>query len=155
MDTKYQAVIDFNHGWEIDSKYLHNGWMTIWSGMCHEIPDLEVIEQLEIIATANLENLVVFVCRGVAIWLRRNFDEALQELEQAIQIAPENWDPYFWKGMVYASLGQEEEAIAAVERSLELELPPILLTPLRWFEQDRPDFYQKYVVPLMARYDLV
>jgi len=155
MRNTRQAVIDYAHGWEIDSKYLHNGWMTIWSGMCHEIPDLEVIEQLEIIATANLENLVVFVCRGVAIWLRRNFDEALQELEQAIQIAPENWDPYFWKGMVYASLGQEEEAIAAVERSLELELPPILLTPLRWFEQDRPDFYQKYVVPLMARYDLV
>jgi hypothetical protein len=52
-------------------------------------------------------------------------------------------------------LGHDEEAIAAIERSLELELPPILLTPLRWFEQDKPDFYQKYVVPLMARYDLL
>jgi hypothetical protein len=56
--------------------------------------------------------------------------------------------------MAYASLMQDEAAIAAVEQSLELELPPILLTPLRWFEHDRPDFYQKYVVPLMARYDL-
>ena len=44
---------------------------------------------------------------------------------------------------------------AAVEKALEVELPPVLLTPLRWFEEDRPDFYQKHVVPLMARYDLV
>ena len=88
------------------------------------------------------------------MWLRRDFEGALKELEQAIQMAPEEWDAYFWKGLTYASLGHDEEALAAVERSLELELPPILLTPLRWFEQDRPDFYQKYVVPLMARYDL-
>ncbi len=89
------------------------------------------------------------------MWLRRNFEEALQVLEQAIQMAPEDWDAYFWKGMICASMGQDEEAIAAIEQSLQLELPPILLTPLRWFEHDRPDFYQKYVVPLMARYDLV
>jgi hypothetical protein len=53
------------------------------------------------------------------------------------------------------TFGQDEEAIAAIEKAMDLELPPILLTPLRWFEQDRLDFYQKYVVPLMARYDLV
>jgi hypothetical protein len=57
--------------------------------------------------------------------------------------------------MTYASLGRDEEATTAIEKALELELPPILLTPLRWFEQDKPDFYQKYVVPLMARYDLL
>ena len=89
------------------------------------------------------------------MWLQRSFDEALQELKQAIQMVPENWEPYFWKGMAYVSLGREEEAIVAVELSLELGLPPILITPLRWFEQEKPDFYQKYVVPLMARYDLV
>jgi tetratricopeptide (TPR) repeat protein len=152
-----QAIIDFTQSREIDFYYLqnHNNWMAIWSGMCYNRPDLEVIEQLEIIAATDPENPVAFVCRGVARWLRRDFEEALQELEQAIQIAPEEWDAYFWKGMTYASLGQDEQAIAAVEQSLELGLPPILLTPLRWFEQDRPDFYQQYVVPLMARYDLV
>ena len=89
------------------------------------------------------------------MWLRTNFEEALQELEQAIQIAPEECDAYFWKGVACASLERDEEAMTAKEKSLELELPPILLTPLRWFEQDRPDFYQKYVGPLIARYDLV
>jgi hypothetical protein len=53
--------------------------------------------------------------------------------------------------MAFASLGHDEEAITAMKQSLELDLPPILLTPLRWFEQDRPDFYKQYVVPLIAR----
>jgi hypothetical protein len=57
--------------------------------------------------------------------------------------------------MTCASMGQDEEAIVAIERSLTLDMPPILLTPLRWFERDRPEFYQKNVVPLMVRYDLV
>jgi hypothetical protein len=38
------------------------------------------------------------------------------------------------------------------ELQLALELPPILLAPFCWFEQERPDFYQKYVVPLLAKY---
>jgi len=76
-------------------------------------------------------------------------------LERPIQMTPEDWDAYFWKGMTCASMGHDEEAIAAIERSLTLDMPPILLSTLRWFERDRPQFYQKYVVPLMVRYDLV
>jgi hypothetical protein len=34
-----------------------------------------------------------------------------------------------------------------------LELPPLLLAPLRWFEQEKPEFYEKYVVPLLAKYE--
>ena len=156
MQNIRQAVFDYTQSRGIDFHYLqnHNNWMAIWSGMCYERPDFEVIERLEIIATTDPEHPVASVCRGVSMWLQRNFEEALQELEQAIQMAPEEWDAYFWKGMAYASLGRDEEATTAIEKALELDLPPILLTPLRLFEQDRPDFYQKYVVPLLARFDL-
>jgi tetratricopeptide (TPR) repeat protein len=112
---------------------------------------------LKMIAATNPEHPVASVCRGVVMWLRKYYKEALAQLEQAIQVGPEEWrwDSYFWQGMTYASLGLEVEARLSIEKALELELPPILLTPLRWFEQDKPDFYQKYVVPLMARLDLV
>ena len=89
------------------------------------------------------------------MWLRGNCEEALGGLEHAFQRMHDEWGPYFWKGMVCASLGRDEEAMAAIEKALEVELPPVLLTPLRWFEEDRPDFYQKHVVPLMARYNLL
>jgi tetratricopeptide (TPR) repeat protein len=157
MQNPRQAILDYTQSKELDAYHIqnHNNWMAIWSEMCYERPGLELIARLEMIAATVPENQVAFVCRAVAMWVLRNFEEALQVSEQAIQMAPEELDAYFWKGMTCASLEQEEEAIAAIERSLTLELPPILLTPLRWFEQDRPEFYQKYVVPLMARYDLV
>ena len=156
MQNLGQAIVDYTHSRELDVYYLqnHNNWMAIWTGMCYDPPGLEVIERLEAIAATVPENPVAFVCRGVAMWLLGNYDEALPVLEKPIQMAPEDWDAYFWKGMTCGYLRQEEEAIAAIERSLELELPPILLTPLRWFEQNRPEFYQKYVMPLMTRYDL-
>jgi tetratricopeptide (TPR) repeat protein len=152
-----QAWYNYARSWEQDSTLIHFGWMAEWTAMCQESPNHSVAERLEMIAATSPESYAAYVCRGVAMWLRKHYEDALAQLEQAIKVGPGewSWDSHFWKGMTYASLGQAEEAIAAVERSLELELPPILLTPLRWFEQDRPVFYQKYVVPLMARYDLL
>jgi len=150
-----QASDDFNHSLELNPKQVNALWMVEWSKMDKERPVAGVIQRLETIAVLNPQDCWALVCGGVALLLSRHFEEAQILLDQALLLRPAAWDPFFWKGMAYISSGREEEAIAAVERSLELELPPILLTPLRWFEQDKPDFYQKYVVPLMARYDLV
>jgi tetratricopeptide (TPR) repeat protein len=150
-----QARVDFIQSLELNPKNVKYRWIAEWSGMGLERPDDEMLEHLEAIVAEDPEDGWALVCRGVALWLREHFEETLTLLDQFITLKPGVSDPYFWKGMAYASLGREEEAIAAVERSLELELPPILLTPLRWFKQDKLDFYQKYVVLLMARYDLV
>jgi len=150
-----QARDDFIHSLELNPKYVNALWMVEWSGMGKEKSDAGVIQRLEAISELDPQDRWTLICRGVALWMNRNFEETLTLLDQAITLKPEASDPYFWKGMAYTSLMQDEAAIVAVEQSLELELPPILLTPLRWFEQDKPDFYQKYVVPLMARYDLL
>jgi tetratricopeptide (TPR) repeat protein len=150
-----QARDDFIHSLELNPKYVNALWMVEWSGMGKEKSDAGVIQRLEAISELDPQDRWTLICRGVALWMNRNFEETLTLLDQAITLKPEASDPYFWKGMAYTSLMQDEAAIAAVEQSLELELPPILLTPLRWFEQDKPDFYQKYVLPLMARYDLL
>ena len=54
--------------------------------------------------------------------------------------------------MVCAALRRDEDAKMAVEKSLEVDMPPVLLVPLRRFEQDRPVFYKQFVAPLLARY---
>ena len=117
-------------------------------------PGLETAGRLEAIAAVDPDNDVAYVCRGVALWIRGNFEEAASELNRAIPLDPESEDIFFWKGMVHAYLGQDDEAIAAIEKSLELDLPPILLSTLRWVEQDRSDFYQKYAAPLLARFEV-
>jgi tetratricopeptide (TPR) repeat protein len=111
-------------------------------------------ERLETIAGTNPQHYTAYVCRGAAKWLCGQIEEALSELEQAIAIHPKVEDAHFWKRMVCASIGRDEEAIVAIERALELELLPILLTPLHWFEQDKPEFYERYAAPLLARYSL-
>ena len=54
----------------------------------------------------------------------------------------------------YFYRGRNHVAIEAVEKALEVGLPPILLTPLHWLEKDLPDFYEQHAAPLLARYDV-
>jgi tetratricopeptide (TPR) repeat protein len=78
----------------------------------------------------------------------------LAEIEAAISLEPREWDAYFWKGMICAYLGRNSAAIEAIEKALELDLPPVLLTPLYWLQRDRPDFFREYAEPLLKRYDV-
>jgi tetratricopeptide (TPR) repeat protein len=151
-----QAQADFTRSCELKPTKIDVVLLAEWIRMCQGATDPLVSERLEAIATVDLEDYTAHICLGIALLLRRNLRGALAELEQALRPTPyEEWKAQFWKGMVCAFLGQEGEAITALEKALDLELPPILLIPLRWFEQERPDFYQKYVVPLLARYEEV
>ena len=121
--------------------------------MCQGAADPLVSERLEAIASVDPEDYSTHICLGIALLLRKNLKKALAELEQSLlPTRHEEWKAHFWKGMICAFLGRDEEAIAAIETALDLELPPMLLTPLRWLEQEKPDFYGKYVVPLMAKH---
>jgi hypothetical protein len=64
------------------------------------------------------------------------------------------WDAHFWLAMVYIALDQEEEARVAIEQAMAMEMPPILLKPLTWFEQDQPALYEKLIKPLLESYEV-
>lgn len=145
-----QGLADFIKAREILPTSIFSHWMAERSGMILRGPDLGDAERWEAIAAVDLQDSIAYVCRGVALWLGGKFEEALIELEQAIVLAdPNEWDAYFWVGMTCASLKRDEEAMAALKHTLELGMPPILLAPLRWLEQDRPDFYEKYAKELL------
>jgi tetratricopeptide (TPR) repeat protein len=151
-----RAKSDFAQLWEQDSKNVSAGWMLAWSGMSREKPNLDIAQQLEEIAFGNSGHYAAYVCRGVALGLRGKLKEGLEEIEKAIAMQPEEWDAYFWKGMLssYYYLGSYQKIREALEKSLEEGLPTMLLTPLYWLENDRPDFFEKYVKPLLERYDV-
>jgi len=147
-----RGCADLTRATEGDSARIFYSWRVEWVNMCQQKPDSGIAARLEAIATADPTRCSAYVCKGVALWFRKNYEEALTELEQAIQQVPEEWDSYFWKGMAFLSLEREEEAVEAIKKALDEGMPPILLTPLRWFEQEKPDFYEKQVVPLLAKY---
>jgi tetratricopeptide (TPR) repeat protein len=155
LKDSVQARADFIRSGELSPKDVSARWMVEWSRMGQERPDAGMIERLEGIATLDPKHFWAPVCRGAALWLSNRFEDALAILEQAISLKPEASDNYFWQGMTYASLVEYTTAMVAIEKALELELPPILLSPLHWFEQERPDFYQKSAVPLLRHYSLL
>jgi hypothetical protein len=84
--------------------------------------------------------------------------EGLHDMERAIALHPEEWDAYFWKGMLlayyYRGLPHGDQVMTMIEQSLAAGLPTQLLTPLYWLEKDLPDLFVKYVRPLLLRYDV-
>jgi tetratricopeptide (TPR) repeat protein len=145
---------DIIQSWQLDPTNLTNGWLIEWIGMCIQRVDSEITERLEALSDLNPQHYVAYICQSVALWIHKNFDQALAELGQAIPIDTESWNIEFWKGVFCAYVGRDEEAISSIQKALLDNLPPILLTPLRWIEEDRPDFYGNYVVPLLARYEI-
>ena len=43
----------------------------------------------------------------------------------------------------------------ALEQALAFEMPPILLKPLCWFEQEKPKLYEQLVQPLLNAYEVL
>jgi tetratricopeptide (TPR) repeat protein len=151
-----QAQADFTQSCKLKPTKIDVALLIEWVGICQGAADLLVAERLETIAELDPGDYLAYVthiCLGMALLLHRNLRGALAELEQAlVPMFHEEWKVYFWKGMICAFLEQDEEAIVAIEKALDLELPPILLAPLNWFEQERPDFYGKYVASLLKKH---
>ncbi len=152
LNNLEQAGADYARCWQLQPADINVGWMTEWIGMCQKTPGAETAERLAAIADVDPDHPIAFLCRGAANYLNRRLAEAATEIEQSIAREPENWDGHFWAGLVAASSGKDQEAKTAIEKALALKLPPVLLTPLRWLEQDQPAFYKDYAAPLLARY---
>lgn len=158
-----QAELDFKRSSELAPERIRSEWMTEWLGMCQESSSLHRINRLESIAEVEqnqepvvwpVQNLyTAHICQGVACYLLEDFSAAQLHLEKAKLLKPRWWDAHFWSGMVCAMLGQNRESASGIEKALELGMPSILLAPLHWLEQKRPEFYEKYASPILARFD--
>src|SRR5437762_1790943 len=62
-----------------------------------------------------------YFCEGLLSGLEGRLKDGLAELEKAIELDPEDYDAYFWKGMfsAYFYKGRPQMAYAAIEKALE------------------------------------
>ena len=144
-----QARKSYIKSWQAAPNNITSSWMAEWISMYQSFPDSSVAEQLEQLAAIDPAHGLAPLCRGVAQWVCGNFEQALVEIEQSLVMAPQEWSSYFWKGMVLTSLGQDQDALAAVKKALEGGLPPILLTSWRWLKETRPAFWEEYIEHLL------
>jgi len=137
---------------------MNAAWMAEWAGMGKHRAGVELAIRLEEIATVNEQSYEAFVCRGVALGLRRKVKDGLERMEKAIPLKAEEWDAYFWKGMLmlyyYQRASSCEEAVQMIRHALALGMPPVLLTPLYSLQEDRSDTFARYVRPLFAAFSM-
>jgi len=152
MGDLERAMTDFRHSLEHNPRDVHVGMLFEWADMCQGEPDPETPARLEAIAAKNPQQYAAYICRGMALLLRERLEEALAQIEQGLLLDARKGHAHFWKSLVCAFLGRDEEAVANLVRAktAELPLPEALFAPLSWLEQKRPDFYRAYAVPLVA-----
>lgn len=135
-------------------KSIDAAWLVIYSGFGKQRPGPEIIEALEKIVGIEPQSSSAQFCQGVALGLGHKYSDGIVQLEQAIQLGKLTPDAYFWKGLFCAYLEQSTDATQAIRQALEAELPPILLMPLYWLEQERPEVYQTVAVPFLSLYEI-
>ena len=155
LKKREDACADFAKYTALRPTDVNAAWMVVYAALGKERPGVETAERLEVIAELDSQSDEAYVCRGVALELRGKLQEGLAELEHPLSLDSENEDALFWKGVVCACLGRDATAMESIEQALKAGLPPILLIPLCWLEQDRPNFYQEYAEPLLKRYELL
>ncbi len=158
LHNTQQAHADYSRSYELDPTNINAAWMAEWTALGKQRAGIEIAARLEQIAEIDPQRYISSVCQGVALGLRGNLKAGLAALEQALPLDPEACHALFWKGMLSAyyhqARSQETITMAAIEQALQLGLPPVLLTPLYWLEQDRPAFFATYLKPLLAQYGL-
>jgi len=82
----------------------------------HQESFAEIKRALEIDPTSAQLNMI----HGMALYLARYYERAVEELEKAVEIEPQHVLATFYLGIAHVELGHFEEALAFVERSVQL-----------------------------------
>jgi tetratricopeptide (TPR) repeat protein len=144
-----EALADYNKAYELFPHNIQIAWMALWANL----GDQQTLKREEIEALIQLDpdHYLSHVCQSISMALqRRNLSVILEELELAIQMKPEEWDHYFWKGMICCYYQNTIMAQYAFEQAQTVGLPPILLKPLSWLKGVVPQFFEAYAALLLA-----
>ena len=150
-----RAQADYKQAAEVDPQDIHAAWMAMWASFGKTLRENEVQEQLEKLIPLAPQHYVACIGSAMSMALQRHKLNTIKPvLAQAFHQKPEQWDTYFWQGIILAYYRQTEEAKRSINQALDLDLPPVLLIPLYWLEHVVPRFFQAYARPLLNEYDL-
>jgi tetratricopeptide (TPR) repeat protein len=150
------ARADYQKAAEIDPRAINNIWMATWASFGKTVIGNEAQQQLEKLIQLDAQHYIAYICRAMCMALQhQKLNHIEPVLKQAKLQEPEQWDTYFWKGIILAFCGQTEAARKEINQALELGLPPLLLMPLYWLEHVVPNFFNTYARPLLKKHSLL
>jgi tetratricopeptide (TPR) repeat protein len=147
-----EARADYEQAYELGSEDINIAWTVTWALRFGRSPQIETGRLLDI---AQLypgdRHYVFFLCQAVIALLRDEMTDALSAVGQASSMAPDQWDPPFWRAMIAAWIGDYATAQQAIGQAFELGLPPAFLQPLYWLKVRCPLFFEEYASDLLRR----
>jgi tetratricopeptide (TPR) repeat protein len=137
LGNERKAKADFTRSWR-DFEQLKARVMLVWLAWGERRPTSRMMrawdDLVEMYFTdwyADLMSLLLKLARGPDEGVIDGFD-------QLVGVEPTHFEAPFWQGMACAALGKGDEAVHLWDLALQLGMPPRLLGPLRWLEQDCP-----------------
>jgi tetratricopeptide (TPR) repeat protein len=70
---------------------------------------------------SNRDQLDVIMSQCAGLFATEDAEEAIKDLTRALELAPDNPEAYYQRGLTYALLGQREQALADYEQTCELD----------------------------------
>ncbi|HEX2916292.1 MAG TPA: tetratricopeptide repeat protein [Chloroflexia bacterium] len=152
LNNRHAAQLSYRQAQVLQHYDIEAAWLVEWLGVQYLLDSMELRSRLEKIARLEPNHYLTLVCKGLGLFSSRRRMDALLEFDKAITRDGDRWDAYFWKGLVCYYVEQPQAAEAAIEKALQLGLPPMLLAPLHWLQSDHPEVYRAQVKPLLARF---
>jgi hypothetical protein len=68
-------------------------------------------------------------------------------------MAPDQWEHYFWIGVICCYYKNTIMAQEAFEKARVANIPSLFLKPLYWLKTVTPQFFESYIASLLASSD--
>ncbi|MBD1888672.1 CheR family methyltransferase [Coleofasciculus sp. FACHB-SPT9] len=83
---------------------------------CRRLSNLEISEK-----SANNSSFQTFLCEAETLFKQKYYPSAIQKTEQAIALAPKNFDSYYLMAQIYANLGEYGKAVHYCQQALKID----------------------------------
>ena len=126
------AISEFQRAVELDSNYaeaysgLADSYLILDNYVFRTMPDYRTNSELGLAAAQRATSLrpdlgMARASLGFGLWMVGDWKNAVQELEQAIELNPGYAIGHMWRAWVLSSTGRAGEAVGSAQRALELD----------------------------------
>jgi eukaryotic-like serine/threonine-protein kinase len=116
-EVEFKRALELNYGSASAHEWYGYYLMAIGS---HKEAHNELVLARELDPLSTKINLVL----GLAFGMSRQYDSAIEQLKQTIQMDPDFWYGHLWLGWTYEQSGRREEALAELNKAYKLGASP-------------------------------
>jgi hypothetical protein len=151
LNQPEMALADFEYCHQLDPDNLQVSLMFCWLKLYLDLEEDQalILHELAALAEADANSYQSYIAAGILSGLNDGLVESLGQLDDAVELKPQEPWAYFWWGLFAAKMNLALPAQEALKVALQLHLPPLLLQTMEVLARNS-QFYQQYGLALTA-----